>query len=139
MNSKINISILNEYIYKSKNLYILVQKAYYEDMYNTIYNYYLKKLNNNDQLDKFLHYAFMIYKNHNKLKNNLFIPNNLNDLTIDIDLIEFVVEKIFITFTNAYELRLISKIDFSNKLKERIELNYSVINNLKNKSLELRK
>ena len=102
-------------------------------MYNTIYDYYLKKIKNDDHLDKFLHIAFMIYKSHNKLNNAL----KLTECDIDITLMEFIIEKIYNMFSNATELNLISKLEFLNKLKERTEFNYTVINNLKTKNLRL--
>ena len=69
---KIDIEVLKDFIEgEEHDVYLLIKKLYYKDMYMSLYEYSFKDLNNNDTLETFVVTAFNAYKIQNKLNKSI--------------------------------------------------------------------
>ena len=118
---KIDIEVLKDFIEgEEHDVYLLIKKLYYKDMYMSLYEYSFKDLNNNDTLETFVVTAFNAYKIQNKLNKCLKVRDGKY---YDDFLIGCVVGEIYQRFNEAKALKNISKEEFKKQVIEK-EKNY---------------
>ena len=65
---KLDINILKDFMEgEEHDVYLLIKKLFFKDMYMTLYEYSFKDLEDNDTLETFLEVAFKAYRTQNKL------------------------------------------------------------------------
>ena len=125
---KIDIEVLKDFIEgEEHDVYLLIKKLCFKDMYMSLYEYSFKDLNDKDPLDKFVITAFNAYKIQNKLNKCLKVRDGKY---YDDYLIGCVVGEIYQRFNKANALKNISKENFKNLIieKEKNHLDNFLIN-----------
>jgi len=118
---KIDIDVLKDFMEgEEHDVYLLIKKLYFKDMYMSLYEDSFKKLRNDDSLDTFVNTAFKAYKAQNKLNQCLKIRDGKY---YDEFLIGCVIGEVYQRFSEATCLKNVSKADFKKLVLER-EKNY---------------
>lgn len=107
---KLDIEVLKDFIEgEEHDVYLLIKKLFFKDMYMSLYEDSFKKLGNNDTLDIFIETAFKAYKIQNQLNKALKVRDGKY---FDEFLIECVVGEVYKRFPNAKSIKNISKEEF---------------------------
>ena len=118
---EIDINIIKDFIEgEEHDLYLLIKKTCFRDMYMSLYQHSFRKLKNDDNLEKFVETAFRAYRKQNKLNQCLKISNGKY---FDEFLIDCVVGEIYNRYPDAPVLKVVSGGDFKKMIIER-EKNY---------------
>ena len=118
---EIDINIIKDFIEgEEHDLYLLIKKTCFRDMYMSLYQHSFRKLKNDDNLEKFVETAFRAYRKQNKLNQCLKISNGKY---FDEFLIGCVVGEIYERYPDAPVLKVVSGGDFKKMIIER-EKNY---------------
>lgn len=118
---KIDIEVLEDFIEgEEHDIYLLVKKLVFKDMYMTLYEDSFKTLKLDDPLEIFVKIAFKAYKKQNKLNECLKIRDGKYH---DEFLIKCVTSEIYRRFDGAEALKTITKEEFINLVVEK-EKNY---------------
>lgn len=118
---KVDIEVLKDFIEgEEHDVYLLIKKLYFKDLYMTLYDYEFRELKDNDNLEKFVTTAFNTYKSQNRLNKCLKIRDGKY---YDDFLIGCVVGEIYQRFNSAIALKNISKDEFKKLVIEK-EKNY---------------
>jgi len=118
---RLDIEILKDFMEgEEHDIYLLVKKLYFKDMYMSLYEHSFRKLTDDDNLETFVSTAFKAYKTQNKLNQCLKIRDGKY---FDQFLIGCVAGEIYNRFPNAKCLENVSKYDFMKLVIEK-EKNY---------------
>lgn len=120
MENKENYKIIKEFIYGDLNIYDLVNKLHYKNMYELIYEESFKEANCLTLYATFLDIAYKIYIRQTALNISL----KLVDGSLDEFLIGCIVMETYKRFPNAYYLSYIDGNHFKKQLTEMIKTNY---------------
>lgn len=118
---KIDIEVLKDFMEgEEHDVYLLVKKLYFKDMYMSLYEHSFRRLSNDDNLDTFINTAFKAYKTQNKLNQCLKVRDGKY---YDDFLIGCVAGEIYKRFPNAKVLKTLSRDEFKKLIIEK-EKNY---------------
>lgn len=118
---KIDIEILKDFMDgEEHDVYLLIKKLYFRDMYMSLYEYCFKNLSEKDSVETFVETAFKAYREQNRLNQCLKVRDGKHH---DIFLIKCVVNEIYERYPNSYVAKNISKDEFRNMVIE-AEKNY---------------
>ena len=118
---RIDIDVLKDFMEgEEHDIYLLVKKLYFKDMYMSLYEHSFRKLTDDDNLETYVDTAFKAYKTQNKLNQCLKIRDGKY---FDQFLIGCVAGEIYRRFPNAKCLDNVSKYDFMKLVIEK-EKNY---------------
>ena len=118
---RLDIEVLEDFMDgEEHDVYLLIKKLYFKDMYMSLYEDSFKKLSDNDSLDTFVETAFRAYKKQNKLNQCLKVRDGKY---YDEFLIKCVASEIYRRFPNAGCLKTMIKEDFIELMIEK-EKNY---------------
>lgn len=117
----IDINIIKDFMDgEEHDVYLLIRKTCFKDMYMSLYAYSFRDLNNESDLETFINTAFKAYRKQNKLNQSLKVSNGKY---FDEFLINCVIGEIYQRYPNAISLKQITKEEFMNRLIEK-EKNY---------------
>jgi len=125
---KIDIDILKDFMEgEEHDIYLLVKKLYFKDMYMSLYEHSFRKLTNEDDIETFVNVTFKAYKTQNQLNKCLRVRDGKY---FDEFLIGCVVGEVYQRFPNSNALKSISKKEFMNMIieKEKTFLDNILIN-----------
>ena len=118
---KIDIEVLKDFMEgEEHDVYLLIKKLYFKDMYMSLYEHSFRRLTDSDDLETFVNTAFKAYKTQNKLNQCLKVRDGKY---FDEFLIGCVAGEVYKRFPNAKCLKKVSKYDFMNLVIEK-EKNY---------------
>ena len=118
---KLDINILKDFMEgEEHDVYLLIKKLFFKDMYMTLYEYSFKDLEDNDTLETFLEVAFKAYRTQNKLNQCLKVRDGKY---YDEYLIKCVATEMWRRFPNAKVVKTYVKEDFIDMVIEK-EKNY---------------
>ena len=107
---RLDIEVLEDFMDgEEHDVYLLIKKLYFKDMYMSLYEDSFKKLSDNDSLDTFIETAFRAYKKQNRLNQCLKVRDGKY---YDEFLIKCVASEVYRRFPNADCLKTIIKEDF---------------------------
>ena len=116
-----DIDVLKDFMEgEEHDVYLLIKKLYFRDMYMSLYEDSFKKLLDDDTLDTFVTTTFKAYKKQNKLNQCLKVRDGKY---YDEFLMKCVVSEVYKRFPNAKVLLETPKPDFMNMIIEK-ERNY---------------
>lgn len=124
----IDIEIIKDFIEgEEHDIYLLVKKTCFKDMYMSLYEYSFRDLKDEDNIETFIDTAFKAYRKQNKLNQSLKISSGKY---FDDFLISCVVGEIYQRYPNSDALKNVSKEEFKNKIieKEKTYLDNILIN-----------
>jgi len=118
---RIDIEVLKDFMEgEEHDVYLLIKKLYFKDMYMSLYEHSFRKLTDDDNLETFVNTAFKAYKTQNRLNQCLKVRDGKY---FDQFLIGCVAGEIYKRFPNAKCLDNVSKYDFMKLVIEK-EKNY---------------
>lgn len=118
---RLDIEVLEDFMDgEEHDVYLLIKKLYFKDMYMSLYEDSFKKLSDNDSLDTFVETAFRAYKKQNRLNQCLKVRDGKY---YDEFLIKCVASEVYRRFPNAGCLKTMIKEDFIELMIEK-EKNY---------------
>ena len=118
---KIDIEILKDFMDgEEHDVYLLIKKLFFKDMYMSLYEYCFKNLNEEDSVETFVETAFKAYREQNKLNQCLKIRDGKHH---DFFLIRCVASEIYERYKNSYVVKNIPKDEFKKMIIEK-EKNY---------------
>jgi hypothetical protein len=118
---KIDIEILKDFMDgEEHDVYLLIKKLFFKDMYMSLYEYCFKNLNEEDSVETFVETAFKAYREQNKLNQCLKIRDGKHH---DFFLIRCVASEIYERYKNSYLVKNIPKDEFKKMIIEK-EKNY---------------
>lgn len=118
---RLDIEVLEDFMDgEEHDVYLLIKKLYFKDMYMSLYEDSFKKLSDNDSLDTFVETAFRAYKKQNRLNQCLKVRDGKY---YDEFLIKCVASEVYRRFPNACCLKTMIKEDFIELMIEK-EKNY---------------
>ena len=118
---RIDIEILKDFMDgEEHDVYLLIKKLFFKDMYMSLYEYCFKNLSEEDSVETFLDAAFKAYKEQNKLNQCLKIRDGKHH---DFFLIRCVASEIYERYKNSYLVKNIPKDEFKKMIIEK-ERNY---------------
>ena len=118
---RLDIEILKDFMEgEEHDIYLLVKKLYFKDMYMSLYEYSFSKLTNDDSLETFANTAFKAYKMQNRLNHCLKVSDGRY---YDGFLIGCVASEVIKRFPKAKCLKNITKGELIDLIIEK-EKNY---------------
>ena len=118
---RLDIEVLEDFMDgEEHDVYLLIKKLYFKDMYMSLYEDSFKKLSNNDSLETFVETTFRAYKTQNKLNQCLKVRDGKY---YDEFLIKCVASEVYRRFPDADVVKSMVKEDFIELVIER-EKNY---------------
>ena len=118
---RLDIEVLKDFMEgEEHDVYLLIKKLYFKDMYMSLYEDSFKKLSNDDSLETFVETAFRAYRTQNKLNQCLKVRDGKY---YDEFLIKCVASELYRRFPEAYVVKSMIKEDFIELVIER-EKNY---------------
>ena len=118
---RLDIEVLKDFMEgEEHDVYLLIKKLYFKDMYMSLYEDSFKKLSNNDSLETFVETTFRAYKTQNKLNQRLKVRDGKY---YDEFLIKCVASEVYRRFPDADVVKSMVKEDFIELVIER-EKNY---------------
>ena len=118
---RVDIEVLKDFMEgEEHDVYLLIKKLYFKDMYMSLYEDSFKKLSNEDSLETFLNTAFKAYRTQNKLNQCLKVRDGKY---YDEFLIKCVASEIYRRFPEANVVKNMIKEDFIDLVIEK-EKNY---------------
>lgn len=118
---RLDIEVLKDFMEgEEHDVYLLIKKLYFKDMYMSLYEDSFKKLSNNDSLETFVETTFRAYKTQNKLNQCLKVRDGKY---YDEFLIKCVASEVYRRFPDADVVKSMVKEDFIELVIER-EKNY---------------
>ena len=112
----IDINTINEFIDgETHDVYLLVRKTCYKDLYMTLYQYTFRDLNDDSPLETFVIKAYTAYKKQNRLNKALKVTDGRY---YDEYLLKCVVNEIFIRYPSASSLKDMTQQSFLEKVIE---------------------
>ena len=118
---RIDIEILKDFMEgEEHDVYLLIKKLFFKDMYMSLYEYCFKNLSEEDSVETFLDAAFKAYKEQNKLNQCLKIRDGKHH---DFFLIRCVASEIYERYKNSYLVKNVPKDEFKKMIIEK-ERNY---------------
>ena len=96
---RLDIEVLKDFMEgEEHDVYLLIKKLYFKDMYMSLYEDSFKKLSNNDSLETFVETTFRAYKTQNKLNQCLKVRDGKY---YDEFLIKCVASEVYRRFPDA--------------------------------------
>ena len=118
---RIDIEILKDFMDgEEHDVYLLIKKLFFKDMYMSLYEYCFKNLSDEDSVETFVDTAFKAYREQNKLNQCLKIRDGKHH---DFFLIRCVASEIYERYKNSYLVKNIPKDEFKKMIIEK-ERNY---------------
>lgn len=118
---RIDIEILKDFMDgEEHDVYLLIKKLFFKDMYMSLYEYCFKNLSEDDSVETFVEAAFKAYREQNKLNQCLKIRDGKHH---DFFLIRCVASEIYERYKNSYLVKNIPKDEFKKMIIEK-ERNY---------------
>ncbi len=118
---RIDIEILKDFMDgEEHDVYLLIKKLFFKDMYMSLYEYCFKNLSEEDSVETFVEAAFKAYREQNKLNQCLKIRDGKHH---DFFLIRCVASEIYERYKNSYLVKNIPKDEFKKMIIEK-ERNY---------------
>lgn len=118
---RVDIEILKDFMDgEEHDVYLLIKKLFFKDMYMSLYEYCFKNLSEEDSIETFLDAAFKAYREQNKLNQCLKIRDGKHH---DFFLIRCVASEIYERYKNSYLVKNIPKDEFKKMIIEK-ERNY---------------
>lgn len=118
---RLDIEVLKDFMEgEEHDVYLLIKKLYFKDMYMSLYEDSFKKLSNNDSLETFVETTFRAYRTQNKLNQCLKVRDGKY---YDEFLIKCVASELYRRFPDADVVKNMVKEDFIELVIER-EKNY---------------
>lgn len=118
---RLDIEVLKDFMEgEEHDVYLLIKKLYFKDMYMSLYEDSFKKLSNDDSLETFVNTAFKAYKTQNRLNQCLKVRDGKY---YDEFLIKCVASEIYKRFPEANVVKSMIKEDFIDLVIEK-EKNY---------------
>lgn len=118
---KVDIEILKDFMDgEEHDVYLLIKKLFFKDMYMSLYEYCFKNLSEEDSVETFVDTAFKAYREQNKLNQCLKIRDGKHH---DFFLIRCVASEIYERYKNSYLVKNIPKDEFKKMIIEK-ERNY---------------
>ena len=118
---RLDIEVLKDFMEgEEHDVYLLIKKLYFKDMYMSLYEDSFKKLSNDDSLETFVETAFRAYRTQNKLNQCLKVRDGKY---YDEFLIKCVASELYRRFPEANIVKSMIKEDFIELVIER-EKNY---------------
>lgn len=118
---RLDIEVLKDFMEgEEHDVYLLIKKLYFKDMYMSLYEDSFKKLSNDDSLETFVETTFRAYRTQNKLNQCLKVRDGKY---YDEFLIKCVASELYRRFPDATVVKSMIKEDFIELVIER-EKNY---------------
>ena len=118
---KLDIGVLKDFMEgEEHDVYLLIKKLFFKDMYMSLYEDSFKKLDNNDSLETFVETAFRAYRTQNRLNQCLKVRDGKY---YDEFLIKCVASEMYRRFPDAMVVKTMVKEDFIDLVIEK-EKNY---------------
>ena len=118
---KLDIGVLKDFMEgEEHDVYLLIKKLFFKDMYMSLYEDSFKKLDNNDSLETFVETAFRAYRTQNRLNQCLKVRDGKY---YDEFLIKCVASEMYRRFPDAIVVKTMVKEDFIDLVIEK-EKNY---------------
>ena len=118
---KLDIGVLKDFMDgEEHDVYLLIKKLFFKDMYMSLYEDSFKKLDNNDSLETFVETAFRAYRTQNRLNQCLKVRDGKY---YDEFLIKCVASEMYRRFPDAIVVKTMVKEDFIDLVIEK-EKNY---------------